>query len=331
MGPLNWMQQYVGEELVEDHRAGRLGRRELLVKLAAVCGSTMTAAAFLAACGHDGGSTAPAGTTPTPTTTGAVATTTTAASPTTTSPPGTTAGAPRAVLSVAADDPAVRGGDVTFPGPAGTVIGYLARPAAAAAARAGVLVVHENRGLTDHIRDVTRRLAKAGFLALAVDLASRAGGTAKAGDGVTAALTNGSPADRVADLDAGYAFLRTQSDFNGKLGITGFCFGGGVTLLYAGSQPAVLAAVPYYGTPPSPISVLQGAKAAFLVHYGATDARVNGTRGDLEAALAGKTVEVIVHDGAGHAFNNDTGGAYNEAAAVAAWTRTLAWFAKYLA
>jgi carboxymethylenebutenolidase len=191
-------------------------------------------------------------------------------------------------------------------------------------------VVHENRGLTDHIRDVTRRLAKAGHLALAVDLASRAGGTAKAGDGVTAALTNGSPADRVADLDAGFAHLRAQSDFNGKLGITGFCFGGGVTLLYAGSQPAVLAAVPYYGTPPSPISVLQGAKAAFLVHYGATDSRVTSTRGDLEAALAGKAVEVMVHEGAGHAFNNDTGGAYNEAAAVAAWTRTLAWFATYL-
>lgn len=329
MEPLNWMQQYVGEELVEDHREGRLGRRELLVKLAAVCGSAVAASAFLAACGDDGGTAAPTSTAGATTSTGAASTTSAATS--TTAAPSTTASAgARAVLSVAADDPAVRGGDVTFPGPAGTVLGYLARPASGGGTRAGVLVVHENRGLTDHIRDVTRRLAKAGHLALAVDLASRAGGTAKAGDGVTAALTNGSPADRVADLDAGYAYLRTQSDFNGKLGITGFCFGGGVTLLYAGSQPAVLAAVPYYGTPPSPISVLQGAKAAFLVHYGATDTRVTSTRGDLEAALAGKTVEVVVHDGAGHAFNNDTGGAYNQGAAVAAWNRTLAWFGTYL-
>lgn len=328
------MQRYVGEELLEEHQAGRFDRRELLKRLALVCGSATVAGAFLAACGDDGGgpaatptsapgSTAPATTAPAttvPATTPPPTTVTTSTAPTV--PTG-------AVLAVAANDPAVRAGDVTFPGPAGTVPGYLARPAGTGT-RAAVLVVHENRGLTDHIRDVTRRLAKAGYLALAVDLASRAGGTAKAGDGVTAALTNGSPADRVADLDAGHAYLKTQTDFNGRLGITGFCFGGGVTMLYAGSQPAVLAAVPYYGTPPSPISILQQAKAAFLVHYGATDSRVNATRGDVEAALSGKTLEVVVHDGAGHAFNNDTSVAYNQAAAVAAWTRTLAWFATYL-
>lgn len=324
------MQRYVGEELLEEHQAGRFDRRELLTRLALVCGSAIAAGAFLAACGDDGGRTAATPTsapgTATPATT-PPATTAPAATVATTTAPATSTGA---VLAVATDDPGVRAGEVTFPGPAGTVLGYLARPAGTGT-RAAVLVVHENRGLTDHIRDVARRVAKAGYLALAVDLASRSGGTAKAGDGVTAALTNGSPNDRVADLDAGYAYLKTQTDFNGRLGITGFCFGGGVAMLYAGSQSAVLAAVPYYGTPPSPLSILQQSKAAFLVHYGATDSRVNATRGDVESALTGKTLEVMVHDGAGHAFNNDTGGAYNQAAAVAAWTRTIAWFGTYLA
>ena len=322
------MQRYVGDELVEDHRAGRLSRRDLLRQLTGVCGSVAAASVFLAACGDDGAAAPqPAATSTTPATTTAASAPTV---PTATSPTASTVVAPKgAALSVAADDPAVRGANVTFAGPAGTVLAYAARPASAGA-RAGVLVVHENRGLTDHIRDVTRRLAKAGYLALAVDLASRAGGTDKAGDSVTTALTVGKPEDRVADLDAGLAYLRTQPDFNGKLGITGFCYGGGVTLLYAASQPAVLAAVPYYGTPPSPISVMRSSKAAFLAHYGATDARVTSTMADLDAAIAGTTHEFVVHDGAGHAFNNDTGGAYNEAAAVAAWKRTVEWFDTYL-
>ena len=327
------MQRYVGDELVEDHRAGRLSRRDLLRQLTGVCGSVAAASVFLAACGDDGAA-APQATSTTSTTSTTPGTTTAAASasvaPTSTPATASTVVTPKgAVLSVAADDPAVRGANVTFAGPTGTVLAYAARPASAGT-RAGVLVVHENRGLTDHIRDVTRRLAKAGYLALAVDLSSRAGGTDKAGDSVTTALTVGNPEDRVADLDAGLAYLRTQPDFNGKLGITGFCYGGGVTLLYAASQPAVLAAVPYYGTPPSPISVMRSSKAAFLAHYGSTDARVTSTMADLDAAIAGTTHEFVVHDGAGHAFNNDTGGAYNEGAAVAAWKRTVEWFATYL-
>ena len=326
------MQRYVGDELVEDHRAGRLSRRDLLRQLTGVCGSVAAASVFLAACGDDGAATPQATSTPATTSTAPGTTTATSAPtvPTSTSPTASTVVTPKgAVLSVAADDPTVRGANVTFAGPAGTVLAYVARPASTGS-RAGVLVVHENRGLTDHIRDVTRRLAKAGYLALAVDLASRAGGTDKAGDSVTTALTAGKPEDRVADLDAGLAYLRTQPEFNGKLGITGFCYGGGVTLLYAASQPAVLAAVPYYGTPPSPISVMRSSKAAFLAHYGATDTRVTSTMADLDAALAGTTHEFVVHDGAGHAFNNDTGGAYNEAAAVAAWKRTVEWFATHL-
>jgi carboxymethylenebutenolidase len=330
---MNWMQRYVGEELIEDHHAGRLSRRDLLRQLVGVCGSITAAAAFLAACGDDGAAPSATGTnstTSSPTTSGPMGGTTSTTASATSSSTTTAPPSGGATLAVRADDPAIRAENVQFSGPAGPVFGYLARPSTQGR-RAGVLVVHENRGLTDHIRDVTRRLAKSGYLALAVDLASRSGGTDKVADTITAVLSNGKPEDRVADLNAGYAYLQSQSDFTGKLGITGFCFGGGVTMLYAASQPAVLAAVPYYGTPPSPISVMAQTKAAFLIHYGATDARVNATRADAEAALAGKTVQVVVHEGAGHAFNNDTGAAYNEAAAVAAWRQTLNWFATHLA
>ena len=99
---------------------------------------------------------------------------------------------------------------------------------------------------------------------------------------------------------------------------------------YAAAQPKVLAAVPYYGPTPQPPSVLRGTKAAILAQYGANDSRVNAGIADLEAALAGETFEKRIYDGAGHAFNNDTGGAYNEAVAIKAWTATIDWFARYL-
>ena len=104
-----------------------------------------------------------------------------------------------------------------------------------------------------------------------------------------------------------------------------------MTLRFAANQTKVKAAVPYYGTPPAPESQMANTAAAILAHYGATDTRVTGTAGLLEANLAGKTFEKRVWDGAGHAFNNDTGGAYNESVAVRAWTDTLSWFARYLA
>ena len=341
MDELNWMQQYAAAEVIEQADEGRLTRREVMVRLVAICGTPALAASFLAACASSSGG---AAVTSAATTTASAATstaattsasTTAAATTATTAPPisssgGTTTASTIAgrALSVAADDPAVRHEAVTFPGPAGTLFGEIARPAAAGK-HPGVIVIHEISGLTDHIRDVTRRVAKAGYVALAVDLASRAGGTAKAGN-VSGALTQGPVTDRVADLDGGLAYLAQQPDFNGKLGVVGFCFGGGMTLSYAAAQPKVLAAVPYYGPTPQPPSVMSATGAAILAQYGANDARVNAGIGDLEAALAGKTFEKKIYDGAGHAFNNDTGGAYNEAAAVRAWAATTDWLRTYL-
>jgi carboxymethylenebutenolidase len=319
MSSFNWMQRYAGAEVVEHAREGRVTRREMMRQLAAIAGSVAGAVALLEACGSDDTAT-PA--------TSAAATPSSATDQTSVAP--TTAAEPAgAVLSVAADDPAVRAGDVSFPGAAGTMFGYLARPVDDTP-RPGVLVIHEIFGLTDHIRDVARRVAKAGYLALAPDLVSRAGGTGQA-DNISGALTQSPVEDRVADLDAGLAYLAQQPDDNGKLGVVGFCFGGGMTLSYAAAQPKVVAAVSYYGPTPQPPSVMEATRAAILANYGADDARVNAGIPDLEAALTGKTFEKRIYEGAGHAFNNDTRDAYREDAAVGAWTATLDWFSRYLA
>src|SRR5262245_31375131 len=203
---LNQMQRYLGEEMIEEYQEGHMSRREMLRRLLGICGSSAAVAALLAACG------ASSATPPTPTAAGsqptsipptaapeataapaaapAAAPTQAAAAPTA-APAATQAGAATNPLSVAADDPDVRGNEVTFPG-ATTINGYLARPAADGT-YPGVIVIHENRGLTDHIRDVARRLAKAGYVALAPDLASRAGGTAKAGTNIQGLFANSKP------------------------------------------------------------------------------------------------------------------------------------------
>ena len=342
MDGLNWLQRYAGEEIVELARDGQIDRREMFRRLIGICGSGAAAAAFLAACGDDstgagttvaGGSDAGTATTAAPGTAGTTSATT-AAGGTGPEAPGSTLATPPTnadspVLAVVADDPDVVAQDIELPGPAGTLRAYYAAPASPGA-RAGVLVIHEISGLTDHIRDVTRRVAKAGYLALAVDLASRAGGTDQVGD-VGAALTQGPVEDRIADLDAGLSYLEAQPGYNGRLGVTGFCFGGGMTLSYAAAQPKVLAAVPYYGPTPDPASQMTATNAAILAQYGADDARVNAGIPALEAAMAGKTFDTRVYDGAGHAFNNDTRGSYVEAAAVPAWAATLEWFATHLA
>ncbi len=320
MTELNWMQEYAAAEAIELRAEGALSRRDMLVRLVAICGSASAATAFLASCSKDTTKSPSSASTSAPA--GGSTTSSSAARPPMTGGPGH-------VLSVAATDPDVKAENVTFPGPAATMLAYLAQPAAAGKYPA-VLVNHEIFGLTDHIRDVARRLAKIGYVALAVDLVSRAGGTDKEGVNIVGALTQGSVGDRIADLNAGVTFLESQPNYSGKLGVIGFCFGGGMTLSFAAANDKVRAAVPYYGPTPRPASIMSATKAAILAQYGGNDTRVNGGIPDLEAALAGATFEKKIYDGAGHAFNNDTGGAYNEAAAVQAWTATTDWLRKYL-
>ncbi len=329
MDDLNWMQRYAATEMVELGEEGRLDRRSVLRYLTMICGTTAAASAFLAACGSDE-STSPSTTTRPSRTSAQVAPSTNAAS---TSAPATSIVPPSDgdaghVLSVAADDPDGRAGNIEFDGPASTIFGYLAEPATPGS-YAGVIVIHEIFGLNDHIRDVARRLAKVGFIALAPDLASRAGGSATA-ENVPGMLTSGPIEDRVADLDASAERIALVANFSGALGVIGFCFGGGMTLSFAAANRDVRAAVPYYGPTPEPADPVADTNAAILAHYGATDDRVNAGIPALESAMDGKTLETIIWDGAGHAFNNDTLPTYVESTAVDAWTETVNWLATHL-
>ena len=215
------------------------------------------------------------------------------------------------------------------------LMGYLAKPTKEGTYPA-VIVIHENRGLTAHIKDVARRLAKAGYVALAPDLVSRAGsgGTAQtASDQIAGLLSQSKPEDLVKDLSAGVDYALKQPGVKqGKAGVVGFCFGGAYTLRLAAANPSIGAAVCYYGVTPQPASQMSATNAAILGQYGGNDARVNGTIPDLEKTLAdaGKTFEKKIYDGANHAFNNDTGANYNEQAAVTAWQATLDWFGQHL-
>lgn len=353
---LNQMQWYLGEETVEDYQDGLISRRAMLKRLIVICGGSAAAATVLAACGvppaappaaatasgntasptdapsPEPSATAQAEPSATPAPTSAA---TAQAAGATTSPLATaasTTGASTAVLAVPADDPSVQASDVTYQSDT-EIMGYLARPAAEGD-YPSVIVIHENRGLTDHIKDVARRLAKAGFVALAPDLVSRNGGTASlARDQVAGVLGQANPDDLVKDLSAGVDFLLQQSGVKPeKVGVVGFCFGGAYTLRLAAANSKIAAAVPYYGVTPQPAEQMANTNAAIMGQYGATDNRVNSTIPALEETLsnAGKTFEKHIYEGAGHAFNNDTGANYNEAAATQAWQRTLDWFTQYL-
>jgi carboxymethylenebutenolidase len=233
------------------------------------------------------------------------------------------------------DDPAVQAGPVEFPsqnGDGATLMGYLARPSAEGAFPV-VLVCHENRGLTEHIQDVTRRLGKAGYVGLAVDMLSRQGGSAAVGaDNVPGALGSAPEGQFAQDFISGWQYLQGQPFARAEqAGMVGFCFGGGVTWEVATRMPELRAAVPFYGPPPAP-DELPNIQAAVLAIYGELDQRINQTIPAVEEAMLanGKIYEKVIYPGADHAFHNDTGSRYNPEAAQDAWSRTLAWFRQYL-
>ena len=303
---------------------------------AAATSAAATSAAPTNAASTTGPATSAAATSAAPTTVdGTTAARTTPAAGTTsagTTAAGSNPGASKSPLSVAANDPEIVASDVTYPGDT-TIFGYLVKPAASGT-YPGVIVIHENRGLTDHIKDVARRFAKAGFIALAPDLASRNGGTARVPeDQVAGYFANANPGDLIKDLNSTEAYLETvQGVKTGKYGTVGFCFGGGMTLRFVAQNPKIAAAVPYYGPVPTPVSIMANTQAAILGIYGGNDTRVNAGIPDLENTLkaAGKTYQKIIYDGANHAFNNDTGASYNENASNKAWAATLDWLKKYL-
>lgn len=227
------------------------------------------------------------------------------------------------------NDPAIRVEDIPYDARGFENLAYLARPAAGEAAP-GILVIHENRGLQEHIKDVARRLAKAGYVALAPDLMSSAGGTARFTDTaqISSTLAQTSGDEHVANLKEALTLLRNTSGVQAdKLGVVGFCFGGGLAWRLATEAPELGAAVPFYGPAPD-IARVPDIEAAVLGIYGGNDARINAGIPALREALeqAGVRHEILVYEGANHAFHNDTGQNYNREAATDAWARTLAWF-----
>jgi carboxymethylenebutenolidase len=220
---------------------------------------------------------------------------------------------------------------VTYQASGFTHLAYLARPANTASAP-GVIVIHENKGLQPHIQDIARRLAKAGYVAMAPDLVSRIGGTQQYIDTaqVSSYLAQTSGDEHVANLLEAVKVLKSQPGVTG-IGAVGFCFGGGLTWRLSTALPELKAAVPFYGPAPDTAKV-PDIKAAVLGIYGGNDTRINAGIPMLETALksAGTTYQLKVYDGAGHAFNNDTGQNYVKAAADDAWAQTLAWFDRYL-
>jgi len=222
---------------------------------------------------------------------------------------------------------------VEFPGDGVTLKGYLAKPKGDGPFPI-ILVCHENRGLTDYIKDVTRRVAKAGYVGLAVDLLSRQGGTAAISDpaqiqGALGQAPEGQPAQ---DFQSGLRYAQSLPFVDkAKVGMVGFCYGGGVTWRVATKTPELRAAVPFYGPVPK-IEDVPGIQAAVLAIYGGLDQRINAGIPDIEAAMKqnGKTFQKEIYEGANHAFHNDTGRNYNPDAAKDAWAKTLAWFDKYV-
>jgi carboxymethylenebutenolidase len=226
---------------------------------------------------------------------------------------------------------------VTVPSPMGngSIKGYFVRPASAAATAKlpGILVVHENRGLNPHIEDVARRFALANFMVLAPDGLTSVGGYPGDDDKGGMLFATVDRNKMTEDFIAAALWLKARPDCTGKIGATGFCFGGGVANTIAVRLGADLAAAaPFYGAVPMPADIPK-IKAAILVHHGALDTRLAGTWPDYQKALtaAGVPNEGHIYPGAVHGFNNDaTPERYNKAAADQAWTRTIEWFNQYV-
>lgn len=227
-------------------------------------------------------------------------------------------------------DPRLTTATVDVPGVPG-LKGYLARPAGSAVLPA-VLVIHENRGLNAHIRDVTRRLAVEGYVALGLDYLSPLGGTPEDSDAATAQFRELTPEGVLASGRAALTYLDTRSDATGKVGAIGFCWGGGQVNSLAVHAATLDAGVAYYGGQPS-ADLVPAIEAPLLLQYAGLDERINAGIPPYEAALkaGGKAYELHVYPDVNHGFNNDTNAArFNPAAADLAWSRSLAFFARNL-
>lgn len=304
------LQRYIAEEIATDHVDGLMSRREAMRRLALVGVGAAAATALIAACGE---AEKPGADKPT------------ADAPVTSSGAATASAPPPGVENMVETTP------ITWAGPRGEL---QAAWAPAVSPKGAVLVIHENKGLNDWARSVAGRFAGIGYSGLAIDLLSAEGGTATFKDPAeaTAALSKISPEDFVADMKSGVEELQRRTP-GAKVAAVGFCMGGGlVWQLLASGEPQLAAAVPFYGPLPDGADFGGSKDVAVLGFYGSKDARVTGTKDAAQQALgkAGLVNELVVEQGADHAFFNDTGERYDPSAAADAWQRTTDWLTKYV-
>lgn len=302
------LQRYIAEEIATDHVDGLMSRREAIRRMALIGVGATAAGALITACGEDRGQTVASSDTTTPSPT---------AAPVDRNAPGS--------------DTQLDTEPVTWAGPAGELRGAWA---AAPNPKGALLVIHENKGLTEWATSVAGRFAGIGYSALAIDLLSGQGGTGAFDDPAqaTAALSKITPEQFVADLRSGVGEVARRTP-GVKLAAIGFCMGGGlVWQLLASGEPQLAAAFPFYGPLPEGADLRGSRDVAVLGFYGEKDARVNATREAAEQALteAGNVHELVVEQGADHAFFNDTGERYDPTAAADAWQRVQGWLTAHV-
>jgi carboxymethylenebutenolidase len=221
--------------------------------------------------------------------------------------------------------------DVPSPSGHGTIKAYVAKPANATGRLPSVLVVHENRGLNPHIEDITRRIALDGYLALAPDALTPLGGYPGDEDKARTLFATLDQTKTRQDMLAAAATLKARVDSNGRVGVVGFCYGGGIAHMLATQIPDLAAAVPFYGNHP-PVEDAAKVKSPLLIHFAAVDERINAAWPAYEAALKAASVRHTAHLYAGtqHGFNNDTTPRFDAPAAKLSWDRTMAFFKQTL-
>jgi carboxymethylenebutenolidase len=219
---------------------------------------------------------------------------------------------------------------ITYPGETGEVLAHFAKPKGDEILPC-VIIIHENRGLNPHTEDVARRVALEGFLAIAPNALSPLGGTPNDVDEARTRMGTLDSDETIGNFVAAVKYLKTHPQSTGKVGVTGFCWGGGMTNQVAVNSQDVQAAVPFYGRQPATEDV-PNIKASLLIHYAGDDERINEGIPEFEAALKRASVEyeINIYEGAKHAFFNDTSIRYHEEAAKLAWKRTIAFFNKKL-
>ncbi|AGB23649.1 dienelactone hydrolase-like enzyme [Mycobacterium sp. JS623] len=299
------LQRYIAEEIATDHVDGLLSRREALRRLALLGVSTAAATALIAACGEN--------------------------KKTTSNAPVTSSGAATSPSVPPGSAKALQTTPITWAGPQGQL---QAAWAEAPNAKGGILVIHENKGLTDWVRSVAGRFAGIGYSSLAIDLLSGQGGTAKFKDpaAATAALGAIPPQEFIANLQSGIGELARRVPGK-KLAVVGFCMGGGlVWQLLASGASQLAAAFPFYGPAPDKPDFRGSKDVAVLAFYGEQDQRVNATEPVVRAALeqAGMVHQLVTEPNANHAFFNDTGDRYSAPAADDAWRKVQEWLTQYV-